>query len=369
MSSFRILVVDDQRDVRRMVADALQMLGPGMDIVELPSGEEALLVAFRKQVHLLITDIMLPGISGLDLVGRIRKNNPDLKIIMITGLMDPHVKEQVDQIGADAFFYKPVGAEKLLDAAQKCLGIVEGQPAFDAKEERTATGNDAQSEITKPVAVKAQEDQLAGLVTALGTLRDQLKAQAVALIDAQGKTVSQVGDIALLTDAALVSRLLSTLQNSLEVSSSLSQGVPSSLLCFSGSDHYLCVAPVGTSQALLVVGGQAFQASLLSPGRRITATAGEIQKLAEAAKQPEETAEGVAPTAEEGPTEEVLEEARPEDLAAAEALFSQAAEEDVKATDLDDFWGSLVEDNQANADKENGFLSYDEARKMGLTPD
>jgi CheY-like chemotaxis protein len=369
MSSFRILVVDDQRDVRRMVADALQMLGPGMDIVELPSGEEALLVAFRKQVHLLITDIKLPGISGLDLVRRIRKNNPDLKIIMITGLTDPDVKEQVDQIEADAFFYKPVGAEKLLDAAQKCLGIVEGEPAFEAKEEPATTGTDAHSEITKPVAVKTQEDKHPGLVTALGTLRDQLKAQAVALIDAQGQTVSQVGDITLLTDSALVSRLLTTLQNSLEVSSSLSQGIPSSLLCFSGAGHYLCVAPVGTSQALLVVGGQAFQASLLSPGRRITATAGEIQKLSKVTKEPEEMAEMEALSAEESSREEVLEEAKPEDLAAAEALFSHKAEEDMKATNLDDFWGSMVENNQAAAEKDNGFLSYDEARKMGLTPD
>ena len=68
MTSFRILVVDDQRDVRRLFADGLQMLGPGMDILELPSGEEALLVAFRKTIHLVITDIKLPGISGFDLV-------------------------------------------------------------------------------------------------------------------------------------------------------------------------------------------------------------------------------------------------------------------------------------------------------------
>ncbi len=199
MSSFRILIVDDQRDVRRMIADGLQMLGPGMDIVELPSGEEALLVAFRTQVHLLITDIKLPGISGLDLVRRIRKNNPDLKIIMITGMTDPQVKEQVDQIGADAFFYKPVGALKLLDAAQRCLGIVEGAPAGEEKEEVKAD-TALIAEITKPVAVKAQEVEKAGLLTTLGTLRDQLNAQAVAVIDAQGKAVSQVGDIGIINE-------------------------------------------------------------------------------------------------------------------------------------------------------------------------
>ena len=114
MTSFRILMVDDQREMRRSFADELQKLGPGMDIVELPSGEEAQLVAFRKSVHLLITDVKLPGISGFDLVKRIRKNNPDLKVIIVTSLAEPQVKEQADEIGADAFFYKPVNIGELL---------------------------------------------------------------------------------------------------------------------------------------------------------------------------------------------------------------------------------------------------------------
>jgi DNA-binding response OmpR family regulator len=369
MSSFRILIVDDQRDVRRMIADGLQMLGPGMDIVELPSGEEALLVAFRTTVHLLITDIKLPGISGLDLVRRIRKNNPDLKIIMITGLRDPKVKEQVDQIGADAFFYKPVGSVELLDAAQKCLRLEEGVPTAEEKAAEKEM-DQTTAEITKPVAVKPEQDEQAGVISALGTLRDQLKAQTVALIDTQGKVVAQTGDIGLLADPALVSRLLTTLKNSLEVSSSLSQGAPSSLLCFSGAENYLCMAPVGTSQALLVLGGQAFQASLLSPGRRITSVAGEIQKIVEAAKEPEAFVEEKEVLSEEiVDAEEMLEDAKPEDLAAVAFLFSQEAEKGMKSTDLDAFWGELVENSAPSSDKDNGFLSYEEARKMGLTPE
>lgn len=369
MTSFRILIVDDQRDVRRMFADGLQMLGPGMDIVELPSGEEALLVAFRKAVHLLIADIKLPGISGLDLVRRIRKNNPDVKIIMITGLTDPGIKEQVEQIGADAFFYKPVRMGELLETAQKCLGIVESIPAGEGKEEKREE-SEVLSEETKPVEVKRKDTENVELMSALSTLREQLNAQAVALIDSQGKVIAQVGDIGFLTDPALVSRLLTTLKNSLEVSHSISQGIPSSLLCFSGAEKYLCVAPVGTSQALLVVGGQAFQASLLSPGRRITSVASELQKLLNMVKEPPGVVEEVlAPVEELIEDEKVIEEAKPEDLAAFDALFNQAAEKGMKSADLDAFWGSLAENSGTSGAKDNGFLSYEEARKMGLTPE
>ena len=369
MTGFRILIVDDQRDVRRMFADGLQMLGPGMDIVELPSGEEALLVAFRKVVHLLITDIKLPGISGLDLVKRIRKNNPDLKIIMITGLTDPGIKEQVEQIGADAFFYKPVRIGELLDTAQKCLGIEESLPTGEVKEEKTK-GSESLSEGTKPLAVKTSGTKNAELIAALGTLREQLKAQTVAFLDSQGNVVAQAGDVGLLKDSSLVSHLLTTLRNSLEVSDALSQGAPFSLLCFSGAEKYLCMAPVGASQALLVVGGQAFQASLLNPGRRIASAAGEFQKFIETAPETDLTVEQPSGSPEEPvDVEEVIEEAKPEDLAAFDVLFSQASEKDLKKTDLDAFWGSLAENSDTSDDKENGFLSYEEARKMGLTPE
>jgi CheY-like chemotaxis protein len=369
MTNFRILIVDDQREVRRMFADRLQMLGPGMDIVELPSGEEALLVAFRKTVHLLITDIKLPGISGFDLVRRIRKNNPDLKIIIITNLTDRATKEQADQIGADAFFYEPVNQEELLKTARKCLGIAESVSAAEAKDE-IKEGAGVQAEITKPVEVKPKEPENDELVTALSTLKDQLNALAVAFIDSQGKAVAQAGDIGLLANPTLVARLLATLKNSLDVSHSLNQDAPTSLLCFSGVENYLCMAPVGNSRALLVVGGQAFQTSLLSPGRRIASAASELLKLVEMHKEPAQAVEEAPEPVEElEVVEEIVEEAKPEDIAAFDALFNQASKKVLKSTDLDAFWGTLAETSETSSGKENGFLSYEEARKMGLTPE
>jgi CheY-like chemotaxis protein len=368
MTGFRILIVDDQRDARRMFADALQTLGPGMDVVELPSGEEALLVAFRKVFHLLITDIKLPGISGFDLVKRIRKNNPDLKIILVTGYSDPEIKEQADQAAADAFFYKPVPIGQLLDAAKACLGT--GEMAATAVESRPEKPEEAPAPLaeTHPVVVPVKEKATAELDAYLASLFEQLKAQAVVLFDLQGNVLSQTGDITPSVDSRLISRLITALKDSQDISLSLNPGSPASLLCFTGDKNSLCMVPVGSEQALLVAGGQAFQASLLNSGRRITSAAGELQELLATLKAPPEAAKEVStPVAE--PIEEALGEPSPEDLAALDVLFSQDAEKKLQSTDLDAFWGSLAEEIKTPGGESEGILSYEEARKMGLAPE
>ena len=80
-----ILLVDDQRDIVRLLHSTLQTLGHKMDIVDAPSGEEALLEASRRKVDLLVTDYLLPGISGVELMRKIRMKSPEMKVIFISG--------------------------------------------------------------------------------------------------------------------------------------------------------------------------------------------------------------------------------------------------------------------------------------------
>ena len=72
MAPRHILLVDDQREVRRIMRASLEMLNRGYAIAEVPSGEEALLELARQRYDLLITDQRLPGLSGLELLGRVR---------------------------------------------------------------------------------------------------------------------------------------------------------------------------------------------------------------------------------------------------------------------------------------------------------
>ena len=125
MDRYRVIIVDDHHDVRRMLHAWVKTLGPQYDVLAMPSGEEAILDASRQPVDLLIADFRLPGITGLELMAKIKRRYPDLKVILITGMSDPKIRRQVAEAGADAFFIKPVEMPDFLDAVERLLGTVE----------------------------------------------------------------------------------------------------------------------------------------------------------------------------------------------------------------------------------------------------
>jgi two-component system response regulator (stage 0 sporulation protein F) len=123
MKTHRVLIVDDQHDVRHMLASSLQTFKQEVDVIQVPSAEEAMLVSSRMTVDLLVVDVRLPGMSGLELTERIRNRNPGIKIILITGLEDQDIRRQVAEAGADAYFYKPIDMVRFLDIVEQSLKV------------------------------------------------------------------------------------------------------------------------------------------------------------------------------------------------------------------------------------------------------
>jgi CheY-like chemotaxis protein len=103
-----ILLVDDQRDIVRLLHSALQTLGHELDIIDAPSGEEALLEASRRKIDLLVADYRLPGISGVEMMRKVRARNADLKVIFISGVTLRKAREEMLGAGAVAIFDKPI---------------------------------------------------------------------------------------------------------------------------------------------------------------------------------------------------------------------------------------------------------------------
>jgi len=123
MRPYSVLIVDDQRDARSVLRAGLETLADKLKVIDVPSGEEAMLVIASQQVDLLVADIRLPGISGLELQERARQRNPELKVILITGITDSRIRDMVARAGAEAFFYKPVEMPDFLSAIDRCLGL------------------------------------------------------------------------------------------------------------------------------------------------------------------------------------------------------------------------------------------------------
>ncbi len=99
----RILVVDDEITVCKSIRQAL--LSDDYDIDTALSGEEAVKKERERSYDLIITDLMMPGISGLDLLKIIKDSRPGVSVIMVTGY--PTIKTAVQSVKLGAFDYIP----------------------------------------------------------------------------------------------------------------------------------------------------------------------------------------------------------------------------------------------------------------------
>src|SRR5574338_855143 len=107
----RVLIVDDAIELGRMLKDALKTVYPDLAVSLVPSAEEALLEANRYRVDLLVSDIRLPGMTGLELIRKIRLRQPEIRVILITGLgQDDNLTRRKDEVHPDIFLRKPIGA-------------------------------------------------------------------------------------------------------------------------------------------------------------------------------------------------------------------------------------------------------------------
>jgi CheY-like chemotaxis protein/glycine cleavage system H lipoate-binding protein len=100
---FKILVVDDELPVCKSIASALTSEEYLIDTAL--SGEEALELQDKKHYDAIIIDLMMPGISGMELLKKVRSNRPDTMMIMITGY--PSIRTAVESIKIGAFDYLP----------------------------------------------------------------------------------------------------------------------------------------------------------------------------------------------------------------------------------------------------------------------
>jgi len=116
-----ILVVDDEPEIRRVTGKFLER--SGYRVLSAATGMEGLVLIQDNSVDLVITDIRMPGISGLDLISQIHDLNPRTPVIVITGYGDPSTAVESIDKGAFFFINKPFEISAVLDAVEKCMRL------------------------------------------------------------------------------------------------------------------------------------------------------------------------------------------------------------------------------------------------------
>lgn len=128
----KILLVEDDKSLREIYG--VRLLAEGYDIVSAGDGEEALAMAIKDRPELIVSDVMMPKISGFDMLDILRSTTEtkDIKVIMMTALSSEEQRQRGVSLGADRYLVKSqVGIEDVVRTVHEVLGDapVTGAPA------------------------------------------------------------------------------------------------------------------------------------------------------------------------------------------------------------------------------------------------
>ncbi|MBI5353336.1 MAG: response regulator [Chloroflexi bacterium] len=359
MMEHNILLVDDQRDILRLLHSTLDTLNlDKLKIFESPSGEEALLASSRHKIDLLVTDYMLPGMSGVELMHKVRARNPEVNVIFITGMTQRKMREEMLSAGALAIFDKPIPLADFLDVVERGLGLVQ-----------TIFPSEKKDEIAP--------DRHTRLSDLLANFRQDIKAEAVFLLNERGLVQARTGK---LHDASMEVSLISTLMSihgaSLKVARHNHQETLDSYHVFSGGDHDLLFIPVTPLFALLVAGNElATEARILETVSALLAlrtqvekslksmgVTGELRLPANDAKSASSSAPG--PDSVQQAEQPVEAPPSPE----MEALLMKSFVAKKRTGKTDEFWDQAAQ-KLGTVPVNPDVISLEEARKLGIIPD
>ncbi len=114
-----VLIVDDEKNIRLTLAQALKVLDISIDTAA--NGEEALLKLNEKEFDLLLLDLSMPGVDGMEVLRRVKEIRPGTRVIVLSAYLTPQVTEDAIAHGATATIPKPLVPEEIRDAVRRTV--------------------------------------------------------------------------------------------------------------------------------------------------------------------------------------------------------------------------------------------------------
>lgn len=163
-----ILIVDDEEMIRDLLTSALQL--ENYNCHQAANVDDAFIILGRQQIDLVISDIMMPGRSGVELLRDLKKVDPDIAVLMITGLSDMTTAMECIHLGADDYITKPFGVNRVLLTVnnmieRRCLAIEKKN--YQVSLEFKVTKQTEQIRKTMDELSSAYDNTLTALVRAL----------------------------------------------------------------------------------------------------------------------------------------------------------------------------------------------------------
>jgi DNA-binding NarL/FixJ family response regulator len=362
MPSPRVIIVETDPAVSNSLRASLRNSGQPFTIIDTPSGEEALLELSRGGVDLLVTDLELPGISGIELLERLRAQDPSAHSIVVTANPTQEAQSRAHALGVIAFLRKPIRTSHFLEAVSRALQL------------KGSNGGAATEEEKQFVAEW------------LMSMQHELGAQATFLLDNGGNIIVEAGELSEVDLRSALPALMDAFKAGLEISELLETDVPANFMYFDGERYDFYLATAGADHALVIVFKAKSEAKQIgaviqycrkaandlvsglysvgevnmsasnsgSSGAGEKAPAGGDRSQADRAKSAGSTSAATQDLTEQQPKQAVS----GQDL--------ESAADSLKKQDAESFWDKATEKSRDTGPIDESTLSYDEAQKRGL---
>jgi two-component system, OmpR family, response regulator CpxR len=117
MEQLKVLLVDDEAEFIKALAERLELRGMAVRLAF--DGEQALRSLDDGEPEVMVLDLKMPGVDGMEVLRRVSKNHPGVRVIMLTGHGSEKDREQALRLGASAYLQKPVQLDELVQAMRQ----------------------------------------------------------------------------------------------------------------------------------------------------------------------------------------------------------------------------------------------------------
>jgi CheY-like chemotaxis protein len=232
MAGKRILIVDDDESVVFFLGENLAQMGKGYEVEIAYSGEEALARMAKQPFDLLITDLRMPGVDGLELLEQVRARYPDTRLILMTAYGSDKVEAEAHRLEVYRYITKPFEVEELVGVVRQALSKVA---------------------VSKKGILVLSGERFEVISQRLSELCSEVGAQCILLADVMGQLITQVGFTAELEVATLVSLIGGSFATVFEMSRLLGEKEAFNLNYHEGNNYDIYSANVGDNLFLALV--------------------------------------------------------------------------------------------------------------------
>lgn len=134
LKNLTVLYAEDEKEMRENIADALSFYTK--EVYSAENGEEAFTIFKEKQPDIIMSDIHMPILNGIDFVKKVRKENRDIPIIMITAHTDKEYLLEAVELHMEKYIVKPIKLTVLLETLKQCIELVKNHNLMELEKDK-----------------------------------------------------------------------------------------------------------------------------------------------------------------------------------------------------------------------------------------